>query len=301
MSGPLPPLRADGERVWVATVHEADVVPYMRAVARSAERIREWNPVDPGDLAGQLERQSSVHRTFVIHARKPVGDHAIVGIVNVSNVVRGRFQSATMGYNSYDPYAGTGLFAEGMRVLLGLVFTAEPYGMGLHRLEANVQPANVRSAGLLRSIGFRRERHMKRMLWLEGAGRPASWRDHDSYAITAEEHPVAYRPNDHPRITVVVESAGGPSPTARDLACELGVPVLSDAVLSPEQTAAVLADAAGGAVLEIGSGTTGSAVVDEILRRADVQPERVLFVHAGATGPAAIARIALEARALALG
>ena len=62
-----------------------------------------------------------------------------------------------MGYDAYDPYAGRGLFAEGLRLVVGLVLAAEPGGMGLHRLEANVQPGNTVSAGLLRSLGFQRE------------------------------------------------------------------------------------------------------------------------------------------------
>ena len=45
-------------------------------------------------------------------------------------------------------------FAEGLQIILDIVFADEPQGMGLHRVEANIQPANVRSAGLVRSLGF---------------------------------------------------------------------------------------------------------------------------------------------------
>ena len=81
-----------------------------------------------------------------------------MGKVNVSDVMRGRFESAAMGYNAYDPYAGRGLFAEGLRLVLNLAFTPETAGgVGLHRVVAAVQLGNLRSAGLLRSLGFQRE------------------------------------------------------------------------------------------------------------------------------------------------
>ena len=118
------------------------------------------------------------HRTLLIHARQQEGDHDLVGKVNVTNVVRGRALGATLGYDAVDPYAGRGLFAEGLRLVVDIAFTPEPRGMGLHRLEANVQPANVRSAGVLRRIGFRREGFSPSYLlhadlqWLRRVARP---------------------------------------------------------------------------------------------------------------------------------
>ena len=146
-------LHAEGDRVRVSTVRIHDIAPYRRALGQSRERLARWNPVDPDDLERQLPRQSRDHRTFLVHARTPEGDHDIVGKINVSDVMRGRFESAAMGYDAYDPYAGRWLFAEGLRLVVTLAFTPEAAGgMGLHRLVAAVQPGNLRSAGLLRSL-----------------------------------------------------------------------------------------------------------------------------------------------------
>ena len=130
------PLTARGARVRVAPVNRADLVPYRHAVAASRERLARWNPVDPGDLERHLRFQSSGHRTFIVHALDPEAEHDIVGRVNVTNVVRGRALAATMGYDAYDPYAGRGLFAEGLRLVVDLILAPEPRGMGLHRVEA---------------------------------------------------------------------------------------------------------------------------------------------------------------------
>jgi ribosomal-protein-alanine N-acetyltransferase len=70
---------------------------------------------------------------------------------------------------------------EGLRLVLRDAFD----GIGLHRVEENVQPGNVRSIALVERIGFRREGYSPRYLKI---GR--RWRDHVRYAILAEEFPA---------------------------------------------------------------------------------------------------------------
>ncbi|WP_071606356.1 GNAT family N-acetyltransferase [Luteipulveratus halotolerans] len=223
-------LEATGARVRVSTVVESDLEPYRRAVEMSHARLSRWNPVDPHDLARHLTAQSGVHRTFVIHALAPTGGHDIVGKVNVTNIVRGRFQNATIGYDAYDPYVGRGLFGEGLRLVVSLVFAPEPRGLGLHRIDANVQPGNAESMGVLRSLGFRREGHAVGLLWLGGSDGTTAWRDHEAHAITADEWPaLAYQPHRPARTVMVVNGLPGSGKTtlARALSQELGVPLLS--------------------------------------------------------------------------
>lgn len=247
------PLSARGERVWVQTVVQDDLATYERAVRASWDRIGRWNPVSLRDLEWHLGRQNEDHRTFLIHAIEPQRDagHDLVGKVNVSNVVRGRFQNGTMGYDAYDPYAGRGLFAEGIRLVVELAFGGEGHGMNLHRVEANVRPGNARSAGVLRSLGFRREGHIRSMLLLESGEQAAQWRDHDVYAVHRGEWPAAaYAAHRPARMALLVGAApDGTAMLAAALAAELGLPVFTRGPVPDEAIFGLLAASPVGGVI----------------------------------------------------
>ena len=267
----------------VAPVSEGDIAPYRRAVQRSRTRLARWNPVDPDDLARSLASQSRARRTFLVHALAPEGDHDIVGKVNISDVVRGRFQSAAMGYDAYDPYAGLGLFAEGLRLLLDLIFTPEEAGgMGLHRVLAAVQPGNVRSAGLLRSLGFQREGFSPRMLWLPGAHGRDGWQDHDSYVMMRDEWPAQpYAAPRSRRVVVLVNGEPGPDRTtlARHLAAELRIPLFSREVAGSDDAVwALLADSPVGGVLASSFRYAQAPSVAVGLRSCHLDPAKVTEV-----------------------
>ena len=107
-----------------------------------------------------------------------VDDDAIVGVFNFSEIVRGSFHSAYLGYYALTPHAGAGLMADGLDLALRFAFRT----LALHRVEVNVQPRNVRSHTLVLGAGFVREGFSRRYLRIGG-----SWRDHVRYALLVED------------------------------------------------------------------------------------------------------------------
>jgi len=115
---------------------------------------------------------------------------ALAGMITIDSIVRGRFQSATLSYAAFAPAAGRGYMSEGLALVLRHAFCE----LRLHRLEANIQPANQASLRLVGRLGFRQEGYSPAMLFIDGA-----WRDHERWAITREM--AAFPPVDpHPTL-----------------------------------------------------------------------------------------------------
>jgi [ribosomal protein S5]-alanine N-acetyltransferase len=103
---------------------------------------------------------------------------ALVGYVNINNIVRGALRSGYLGYAAFASHAGHGLMTAGLRAVVNEAFTS----LGLHRLEANIQPDNLRSLRLVQRLGFQREGFSPRYLMVDG-----EWRDHERWAVLADD------------------------------------------------------------------------------------------------------------------
>jgi len=102
----------------------------------------------------------------------------LVGVINISEIVLGLFQSAYLGYYAFVPHAGRGLMREGLRQVIRRCFD----DLRLHRLEANIQPENERSLALVKALGFDKEGYSPRYLHVCG-----EWRDHERWAVRSEQ------------------------------------------------------------------------------------------------------------------
>ena len=105
------------------------------------------------------------------------GDDTIVGVVNLNVIVYAALCSAYMGYYAVSEHSGKGYMKEGMMQVINLAFSE----MGLHRLEANIQPENTSSLALVQSLGFQREGYSPRYLKIGD-----EWRDHERWALLAD-------------------------------------------------------------------------------------------------------------------
>ncbi len=104
---------------------------------------------------------------------------AIVGVFNVSEIVRGAFQNAFLGFYGIKDYTGKGYMSTALKLVQRKVFEE----LGLHRLEANIQPENTRSIQLVKKNGFRYEGFSPRYLKIN-----STWCGHEHWAMTSEDY-----------------------------------------------------------------------------------------------------------------
>jgi len=150
---------------------------FLRAVRRSRDLHRGW--VSPPNDRRQFDRYlKGLRRENREGFLVVTSADAIAGVINVSEIVRGHFQSAYLGYYAFEPCAGQGLLREGLQLVIAHCFGK----LRLHRLEANVQPENLRSIALVQGLGFACEGFSPRYLRVGGR-----WRDHQRWALLVED------------------------------------------------------------------------------------------------------------------
>ena len=160
----------------------ADAPVFLAAVKASRRLHGQWvqAPSTPAQFRAYLKRYagrgSAATHAGLLAVRKD--DGALVGVFNFSNIVRGPFRSAYLGYYAFAPQAGQGYMTEAFALALDLAYAK----LGLHRVEANVQPTNRRSLALVRRAGFVREGYSRRYVRVAG-----QWRDHVRMALLVED------------------------------------------------------------------------------------------------------------------
>jgi [ribosomal protein S5]-alanine N-acetyltransferase len=102
----------------------------------------------------QSERQAG---NYVCFAVVPAGCTSAVGIFQLKSLDHG-FATAEWGFALGSPFWGTGIFAEGARLMVDFAIDV----LGTHRLEARAAVANGRGNGALRKIGAVQEGILRR-------------------------------------------------------------------------------------------------------------------------------------------
>lgn len=144
-------------------------------------------PATPADFQAYLTRFERPTEESHLVCLRDTG--AIVGQVNISSIIRGRYQCASIAYAAFAPTAGAGYMTEGVRLAVLHAFE----DLRLHRLEANIQPSNHASLRLIERAGFRREGYSPEMLFING-----KWEGHERWALTVTMAGIAVDP--HPSL-----------------------------------------------------------------------------------------------------
>ncbi len=167
-----------GELVFIRAPRDEDRDEFLSLMRASVRFHRRWAapPVTPEQFDEYLARCRRPNFVGLLACRRE--DARIVGVFNLSEIVRGGFQSCYLGYYVGAGYQQRGYMTEALRLVLAHAFET----LKLHRVEANIQPDNTASLALVRRAGFAREGFSRRYLKISGR-----WRDHERYALLAED------------------------------------------------------------------------------------------------------------------
>jgi ribosomal-protein-alanine N-acetyltransferase len=164
----------------------ADAAELLAVRSASREHLAPWEPERDASFftkPTQRERLEAdlaawqEQRGFAF-AVLEAGDGRMIGGVNLSNVVRGAWQNATLGYWLAATATGRGHATRAVRLVTAYAFAH----CELHRVQAAVIPRNAASLAVVRRAGLRHEGMALRYLRIAGR-----WEDHEIFAATVED------------------------------------------------------------------------------------------------------------------
>lgn len=170
-------LSADGFRTRIEHPQAADEEAFLKAMRNSIGLHHPWVSAPKNHAGWQryMDRLQKVNETgFLV---KTLQDGAICGVINLNVITYEALCSAYVSYFGVVGQAEKGYMKEGMLQVIRHAFDE----LGLHRLEANIQPGNLASVGLARSTGFEYEGYSPRFLKINGV-----WCDHERWAVLAD-------------------------------------------------------------------------------------------------------------------
>ncbi len=153
---------------------------------RNAMWLRPWEPTPPraGTPPVSFQAMVSFLRSEARAGRMlpfvVTYDDRLVGQLTVGGIMWGSLCSAHIGYWIDRDVAGRGITPTAVALGVDHCFGV----VGLHRVEINIRPENAASLRVVEKLELREEGLRQGFLHIDGA-----WRDHRSFAITAEEMP----------------------------------------------------------------------------------------------------------------
>ena len=140
----------------------ADEGEWLDRMRASRRYHRPWIQMSttPETYRAYLERGEAPNREFRIACR--LEDGALTGFFNVTEIVRGNFQNAFLGYGGVAEFAGQGYMTEGLELVLREAFTK----LKLHRIggqdPAGQGTACSRAGRPVRCVGAAKRRRRRR-------------------------------------------------------------------------------------------------------------------------------------------
>ena len=142
---------------------------------RNRSFLAEWEPVREEEfytskyqkklLCNDMENNDS----FRLWIFKKGNEEKIIGCLGFTNIKRAAFLSCFLGYKLDGQEINQGYMTEALKKGTEIMF----HDFGLHRIEANIMPKNIRSLRVAEKAGFYNEGLSRKYLNING-----KWEDH---------------------------------------------------------------------------------------------------------------------------
>jgi ribosomal-protein-alanine N-acetyltransferase len=164
-----------------------DARAWREVRARNVAWLSPWEATVPPDSGEPIPSFAQMVTRFRAEARagRMIAwtmrlDDTLVGQVTVGGITLGSLRAASIGYWIDSRVAGRGLTPMAVAMATDHCLRA----LRLHRVEIVIRPENRASLRVVEKLGFRHEGSRPAYLHIDGA-----WRDHEVYALNAEEAP----------------------------------------------------------------------------------------------------------------
>ncbi len=166
------------------STHAGLVLDYY---TRNKSFLDEWEAVKDEDFYTKQFHESQLSKDLVdfenkrslrLWIFKKDDDSKTIGSVAFNNIVMGAFWSCHLGYKLDKDEINNGYITEAIQKGIDVMF--DEYG--LHRIEANIMPKNVRSFKVVEKLGFYNEGLAYKYLKING-----KWEDHIHMVLLNEK------------------------------------------------------------------------------------------------------------------
>ncbi len=166
------------ERLLLKVLDKSCAEQVLDYYVRNKEFLKEWEALKEEEFYTKTSQEElldedyrdinnrSALRLWIYKKENP---ERIIGNIAFTNIVRGVFLSCFLGYRLDKEEINKGYMTEAAGKGITIMF--EDYG--LHRIEANIMPKNLRSLKVVEKLGFYKEGIARSYLKING-----KWEDH---------------------------------------------------------------------------------------------------------------------------
>lgn len=175
--------------VAIRGVRRGDAGVLRSLLAQNRVWLSPWEATYPGGGGAVPGSQSMKPAIRAMSRQRKLGfsvsfvmllEGEVVGQLSISDISSGALRSASIGYWISQHVAGRGVTPAAVALAIDYAFQ----DLRLHRVEICIRPENVASLRVVQKLGLRHEGLRERYIHIDG-----QWRDHESFAITADEVP----------------------------------------------------------------------------------------------------------------